>query len=645
MAFSKTILGIISAFFYSVVATAQLSPLDPPLQKHPHFSSRFTTHNALPSARSAKAQADLLALAKELGATLAAQYNERKILLSAPLPKCDTAVMAAYARAHYAFGQYQTVLNLVQQCEREQKVSVELWLAGADAATQKHQWSLAQQYFEQAAHVQKRGDPWFSVAVIRYAAFALFSSLDHLVEPILAREASWSKAEQKLILATLEYYGFGYSSIDSFANVRAYVQKQIGFTTPHQLFFSALAPRLLSTQNQHAEILKHLKLATPHLINYADWFGVAYSVIYSQGKGDFSAAQAFYNSFIPFTHPEAYLPLESNVYTYSEVYSQVCPKNLLPAAGQRELVAIKTDFRRAQISLAQALSRTITLIGQHNSSPKADALSWYANLLELNGDSTTAQQMYWQAHQACPFYNRSHWGLKQQQRQTLLASYPDAAIYNQELEEHWRKNVLPEQNIAAYIRNWSAVPEASRKAVAYSIRIFWPYLSDLVSARNSAYMKLPAELLSEIPGLEWMRDQRVVYDLDYRLWDDVRGVGGDTVVADIYQTETSHLGDYSLLTHEMAHQFHTWLGQHRDAKVRDCVERLFANAKQRNKFINSYSSTNSTEYFAEGVTYFVVPANRPRRFGTNAGHVQKVDPDLYNFIRTVEAAQGLKCSI
>jgi hypothetical protein len=130
------------------------------------------------------------------------------------------------------------------------------------------------------------------------------------------------------------------------------------------------------------------------------------------------------------------------------------------------------------------------------------------------------------------------------------------------------------------------------------------------------------------------------YKLDNRLWDDVRGAGGQFVISDHDETfETVH-GDYNLLGHEIAHQFHAYLDRYQPG-LSDCIETLYGNAKQRKKFPDSYAATNSREYFAQGITYFLIPEDAPSRYGINVSWYPENDPDLYRLMQSIALSEGV----
>jgi hypothetical protein len=123
------------------------------------------------------------------------------------------------------------------------------------------------------------------------------------------------------------------------------------------------------------------------------------------------------------------------------------------------------------------------------------------------------------------------------------------------------------------------------------------------------------------------------------LWDDVRGLGGGTVIADHDETFESVQGDYNLLGHEMTHQFHFYLQQYQPL-LSKCVDKLFSQAKRKDTFPDRYAATNVMEYFAQAVTYYLIPADSPARYGTNSSWYPKHDPDMYKFIQSIESSNG-----
>lgn len=48
---------------------------------------------------------------------------------------------------------------------------------------------------------------------------------------------------------------------------------------------------------------------------------------------------------------------------------------------------------------------------------------------------------------------------------------------------------------------------------------------------------------------------------------------------------------------------------------------------------------SAEEYFAQGVTYYLVPADSPARFGATRERLLDIDPMLFEFVDTIARAE------
>ena len=72
----------------------------------------------------------------------------------------------------------------------------------------------------------------------------------------------------------------------------------------------------------------------------------------------------------------------------------------------------------------------------------------------------------------------------------------------------------------------------------------------------------------------------------------------------------------------------------------ECINRLYQNAQKRDIFSDGYAKSAVAEYFAQGITYYLIPENFPERYGTNISWSKKYDPDLYKFMVSIDQANG-----
>ncbi|RPH96053.1 hypothetical protein EHM69_02510 [candidate division KSB1 bacterium] len=169
------------------------------------------------------------------------------------------------------------------------------------------------------------------------------------------------------------------------------------------------------------------------------------------------------------------------------------------------------------------------------------------------------------------------------------------------------KLTMPEiPRIAEFIVNWNSLSPRHQKQVALSVAPWKVYLPVLIESGSRYYIKPLHELLSESPGLETIRDQRIEYDS--RLWDDVRGCGGFTTVTGVEDVERSIFFNYNTVLHELTHQVH---GVFPPADV-DRINNTFNAAAVREDgglrtFMSRYQQASVWEYFAEGANAYYSP--------------------------------------
>ena len=160
--------------------------------------------------------------------------------------------------------------------------------------------------------------------------------------------------------------------------------------------------------------------------------------------------------------------------------------------------------------------------------------------------------------------------------------------------------------IEEFVLNWKKLSPRHQKQVALAIAPWKAYLPVLIECGSRCYIKPLHELLSECPNLETLRDQRI--DLDSRLWDDVRGCGGFTIVSGIEDVERCIFRSHNTVLHELTHQVHGVLPPEDTDRVRN----LFHAARIREDggqptFMSRYQQTTVWEYFAEGGNAFYSP--------------------------------------
>ena len=187
--------------------------------------------------------------------------------------------------------------------------------------------------------------------------------------------------------------------------------------------------------------------------------------------------------------------------------------------------------------------------------------------------------------------------------------------------------------IESFVENWNALSPRHQKRVALSIAPWKRYIPVLIESGATYYIKPLYELLSETPGQETLRDQRISYDS--RLWDDVRGCGGYHTVTGVEDVERTIHDRYNTVLHELTHQVHGVLPAERKRQIQE----LYRETKERDEktgdaFLSRYASGSVWEYFAEGANSLESP--RRDQYDTREivrERLEKMDPALMALVR------------
>ncbi len=214
-----------------------------------------------------------------------------------------------------------------------------------------------------------------------------------------------------------------------------------------------------------------------------------------------------------------------------------------------------------------------------------------------------ARRWFRQALDLCPEYGRAHNGLAK----TLEARRLAVEVHRPDYEARFAALPMPDvPRIEEFVANWDALSPRHRKRVALSLEPWKRYIPVLIEGGATYYIKPLYELLSETPGQELLRDQRISYDS--RLWDDVRGCGGYHTVTGIEDVERTIQDRYNTVLHELTHQVHTVLTADRTRQIQE----LYRQTKERDDagadaFLSRYAGGSVWEYFAEGANSLESP--------------------------------------
>jgi tetratricopeptide (TPR) repeat protein len=257
----------------------------------------------------------------------------------------------------------------------------------------------------------------------------------------------------------------------------------------------------------------------------------------------------------------------------------------LLAAGRIE------DARRAYADLAALHPRW------------ADVRARLGSLEFSASDYPAARRWFSEAVLLCPEYGRAHNGMAK----VLEAERLEIEVHRADYERAFAAAPMPDvPQIERFVSNWSSLSPRHQKQVALSVVPWKRFIPVLVASGATYYIKPLYQLLSETPGQELLRDQRINYDS--RLWDDVRGCGGFHTVTGVEDVERTILNRYNTVLHELSHQVHAVLTPDRKRTIQE----LYRKAKERDEggkdaFLSRYAGGSVFEYFAEGANALQSP--------------------------------------
>ncbi len=242
---------------------------------------------------------------------------------------------------------------------------------------------------------------------------------------------------------------------------------------------------------------------------------------------------------------------------------------------------------------------------------------------------------------ACPEYGRAHAVLSRalEARRFLVDTHRPG------YERRFAATPMPEiPGIERFVVNWKSLSPRHQKRVALSVAPWKAYLPVLIEGGATLYIKPMYMRLSDCPGQEALKDQRIEYDS--RLWDDVRGCGGYRTVTGIEDVERTIFDRYNTVLHELTHQVHgvlpaddrrAILEHYRAAKARDDSSRA--------GFLSRYAAGSVFEYVAEGANALESPrrdAYDPREIVRE--RLDAIDPPLRALVEGLMARRDVSAS-
>ncbi len=575
--------------------------------------------------------------AEKLAAELTRQFEVFAKYKGKPKPACTSTDALPYILSFHIRGDYRGCIDFARACSTT-AVDPRVILRGALCGSSSYDFSAADDLFEAAANARFQSLAEFKEVLFQYASYAMLGNRESEVESILARHPSWNLEERKSWegvirrLSNIQQGDLTNDEVDRFLNAR--------LTTEIGTFLALLKNIKLSislNDHRYEDAISELKAYASSFENPLLWYTTAYNVMYFGLDQDFRLARKIYDAYDPYAHRWSWFPNENNTYTYSEIYASACPANLAKGQAAAELGNIKRDIQNGTVGAQQALNALNALNVRFPN--KADILTAIGGMYSMLERHEEAIATYWDAHRLCRYYNRANWGLLLEKR---FARYSKMEDYQKNLDRLARELAgltLP-MDMPRYIVNWNSLGGEARKRVYYGARIWLPYVKMLADNGRAAYIKYAFELLSDSPGMSHMRDRRILNTPnDNRLWDDVRGLGGDTVIADLSEVMQTIHGDYNLLGHEVAHQFEYLMNEFHDPGYQ-CIVKLYEKAKREDNFPDAYAAGNKEEHFAQLVTYYLVPSDSPKRFGLNRRWLETNDGFALLFIQSIDASKG-----
>ncbi|MBT9492416.1 MAG: tetratricopeptide repeat protein [Paucibacter sp.] len=273
---------------------------------------------------------------------------------------------------------------------------------------------------------------------------------------------------------------------------------------------------------------------------------------------------------------------------------------------------------------------------------QAQQLTRLASDAFVAGDLARARGLSEQALRVLPGYGRAHAVLAKALESQRMA----LDVHRAAAEARFAATPMPAvPGIERYVLNWAELSPRHQKRVALSIAPWKAYVPVLVEGGATHFIKPLYMKLSETPGAQALKDQRINYDS--RLWDDVRGAGGFNTVTGIEDVERSIFDRYNTVLHELTHQVH---GVMTVSQTRE-IQALYRRAKLRdeatqNGFLSRYAAGSVWEYFAEGANSF----DSPRRDALDNREIVRerlieIDPDLQALVARMLSSQDVRASV
>ena len=614
--------------------TPPIEPVPPACE--PDFAGGLCVPQGSAIASSAQRAAVTEALAVYLERELSAAAE----LVAGPVPSCQASALDGYLHAQRALGGAALCLETVEACldqVEDGAVAASLAFRGGQCAADMSAFERAYQLFDRATAAESIELAGHAGRVFAFAYFAVATQYEGELDAILARHLPWSE-NNTVVRQTVVYLLTGLLEHNSGAPgfIHEHMEGADEVLREHlvALYWMPQARNAgdwvltFAYTNRDRLGLPLATMRAPHR-----FVGALFQALYSGEGGDFTLARQLYDVYAPYAAANAWLPMESNPYTYTELYAVHCSSVLSQGSALIDYLALLDDWRAGLLSGSQALTRAEEL---QAAGERADVSTFSAGVHQVMGDLASAEADYLRAHQLCPYYNRAHWGLRTLRRDHFQRALADRQSLLDDMRAQIANAPLDPAAVEAFLEGAGVFDPAVRERVLFSVLVWAPHLEMLVQSESTLYIKESFELLSQVPALEAVRDLRVPFARDHRLYDDLRGAGGNPVVSDRSEAASAVFGALNVSAHEVAHRFHAVAPDN----IRSCITELYLQARAANSFTDSYAATNEQEYFAQGVTFYTVPADAPIRYGLTRERVAEVDPALLTLIQSIADASA-----
>jgi hypothetical protein len=191
------------------------------------------------------------------------------------------------------------------------------------------------------------------------------------------------------------------------------------------------------------------------------------------------------------------------------------------------------------------------------------------------------------------------------------------------------KGVVIPDSVNKWVVNANVLTDKGKFFVRHGLRFFAPFIDAIVKGGGSIYIKDNFELMSDVPGMEHLRDYRTNPPTDNRLKDDM----GGQALGNLLVISRGRIFSGSTLAHEAAHQFHFIILPDR---LQNCITALYAAAEISGSFSSNYQRSNEREYFAVGVEVYLATSTPDDQIPFDREWLKANDPGLFRFLEAIE---------